>query len=49
MSQKTRDSLMTEIRTAQKKLQRAKGRRDGSTIRYLQARIALLQKEMEAA
>ncbi len=41
--------IMDEIRQTQKKLTRAKGRRDQSSINYLQARIKLLQDEMSKA
>lgn len=43
---KSRDDVMLEIRQSQKKLARAKGRGDQSTVRYQKAHIELLRKEL---
>lgn len=46
---RTRDSIMRNLRQAQKQLLAAKARHNGTKISYHRARLAELEKEYEAA
>ncbi len=48
MQQRSRDAVIVEIRSAQKKLAAAKKKRNREAIKYLQAHIKQLQDEMAA-